>query len=242
MQTKIKNLKFKNKSLGFSLIELIMVVAVMLIITSVTLLRQAKFSSDVLITNMAYEVALSIREAAVFGISSKYNASGYRVGYGVHFHPAADGGDVTSFDNFIDKSLVSVDDMEAGTDAEFNYYYDSTGQVADDITDTVEITQGQKIRKYCGRIAPSTYWKCGPADNTNLNIVFVKPDPDAHITMGVDNQKDPNQYTEARIVIESSIGDKCRTVDVTSTGQISVLPIASDDPTGCLGGMPDVSL
>ena len=223
----------KKASKGFSLIELIVAVSVIVIISSVALFHQAKFSSDILISNVAYEIALAIRQAQVYGISSKGNPAAatyqYRVGYGVHFEASG-----TKPDLFL--SFVDVPPGQAatpGVDTIFEYTYDAI----DPTPATIELTQGQKIHRFCGHSTTSDIWECwgiSPPDyqTMSLDIVFVKPNPDAHIT--IDYGDGPSSaYDQAKIVIESGLGDKCRTVRIWTTGQISVDAIKSANPAGC---------
>ncbi len=228
-----------HNSCGFSLIELIITVSIMLIVTSAVLFRQAKFSSDVLITDMAYEVALSIRDAAVSGLSSKASSTiPYKTGYGVHFEPAPDGGSPNSFINFIDVSEVPILESVSDESNIFDYYYTTQDDVnqtggVDVIDKVIELTQGQTIKQYCAR--GDGGWICGPDSSKHvLNIVYVRPNPDAHITMGTKagGPDGVKTYSEAKIVVQSGLGDKCRTVSVSVSGQISVDPIDPEDTTG----------
>jgi len=212
---------------GFSLIELIIVVAIMMVITSAVLFRQSKFSSDILITNMAYEVALSIREAAVFGLSSKYTDSDYRVGYGIHFGPDGASSPSEGFVTFIDKSLNPITDISPGDDAEFNYAFDHD---FDDVLSTVQMTQGQTIYDFCASDGVDS-WDCS-GDYSYLDIVFVKPNPEAHITMGESGDPNGKTYSQAKITVVSSLGDKCRTVTVSASGQIAVDPVNTESLSG----------
>lgn len=239
-----KKLKYDSFNLtamrGFSIIELIITVSIMMIVTSAVLFRQSKFSSDILITNMAYEVALSIREASVLGLSSQASSTiPYNTGYGVHFAPGVDGVSPTSFINFVDISSRSLDAPIYDGDMSdfFNYFYDG----GDAIDKNVDLTQGQSILGYC---AYYTSWECFPANpEMEMSIVYARPNPDAHIRVGSDGSPDGVSYSEARIVVQSGLGDKCRTVVVSASGQISVAAIDPTDNTGgCLGGMPEGSL
>lgn len=204
---------------GFSLVELIMVVAIFLVICGIILSKQSKFSSDILITNVAYQIALSIREAQVYGIGSKQRldeGSFIKLGYGVNLKGGGSiGAKATSYVFFADQTESGV-----------QYQYDD----GDLLVENAELPQGQKIRNLCGK--NTSGWSCwesaGSVTPFDLNIVFVRPNPDPHIENG------GSTYTEAIIVVESAIGDKCRTIRVTSTGQISVDPIDSSDPdNGC---------
>ena len=230
-------IKPKNTSQGFSLIELLVAVSIITIISAIALFNQAKFSSDILITNMAYELALTIRQAEVFGISSKgtsvesvISSEQYRVGYGVHFTTAEPG----SLHTFLDKPRGPA--SAPGQDVEFDFQYDAN---TDPLMTTIDLTQGEKIRRFCVRDMASA-WHCSDEGSAStLDIVFVKPNPDAFLSFYHTTEQSCHYtdnvpsciYDQAKIVIESGLGDKCRTVRVWITGQISVDPIDSSDTT-----------
>lgn len=226
----------REKSKGFSLVELIVAVSIIIIISSVALFHQAKFSSDILISNMAYEVALAIRQAQVYGISSKGNISAgtyqYRAGYGVHFTGLVGGQKPDSFVTFINVPRGPA--ITPGENTPFDDYTYGSGDI---LLDTPELTQGQKIHRFCAREVLDGWqcWDSGPLQsNMTLDIVFVKPNPDAHITIGINNSYDlTKKYDQAKIVIESGLGDKCRTVRVRISGQVSVDAASADAAAGC---------
>ncbi len=236
----IHRLKTKYQK-GFSIIELIVVVAIMLVVTSVTLLRQSKFSSDILITNMAYAIGLDIREAGVLGTSSRQSdyvttvGSGnsdedqYRVGYGVHFSMNADGNDTNTYVKFVD--LPDPSTVAAGVNADFNYYYDNGSDPVNG--GLVTMSQG-RILRFCGQ--GDAGWDCvsdASNDPNTLDIVFVKPNPDAHITMGGSGGRNGRTYSSAIVVVQSALGDKCRTIRVYASGQVAIDTI---DPEATNGG------
>ncbi len=210
---------FSKKNKGFSLVELIVVVAIFLIITSIALTRQSKFSSDILISNLAYEFALSIREAQVYGIGSKVAPSSvtgderFKVGYGINLNL-----NTPSEYNFftdIPNGLVGSSD---------NLYDDSVG--SGEFMYSVPITRNQKIKNFCGIESNGTA-VCAEGDtDRKMHISFVRPNPDAYIFFG--NQGFETRYPQGVVVLESSTGDKCRIVRVTQTGQIAVDPIPAD--------------
>lgn len=237
--------RFKD---GFTLIELVTVVSIMILISSVALFRHSKFSSDILITNAAYEIALSIRQVEVFGLSSKSIGSGatakYQAGYGIHFSPALARGESNGNSSYVTFFEDPIEDINAGvgSDSQFFYQYNGINQHID----TLELTQGQKIVKYCVRknTLPKD-WDCwsdipgdiqGEIGNMIVNIVFVKPNPEAHITVGTISNgvityggAGPTN-DRVKIVVQSALGDKCRSITVSVAGQISVDPIDPSDP------------
>ena len=209
MLLSLKKIFCKEKKLraGFSLVELIMVVAIFIIITGVILSKQSKFSSDILITNVAYDIALSIREAQVYGVGAKYDGASTTVyPYGVSFALATP------------KSFIFFVDNGPGI---------PNGQyiVSDDtLIQENKLAQGQNIKKLCVYETPS--WSCGL---NKLNISFIKPNPDPIFA----NENNPSSSTisEAVIIVESALGDKCRAIRVNKVGQISVDPIKVDVDT-----------
>jgi len=79
-----------TKHKGFTLLEMIVVLGIFGIMTSITVFNYSKFRSQTVLTNMAYEVALSVREAQIYGVSVRnpngINASqGFSYPYGINF-------------------------------------------------------------------------------------------------------------------------------------------------------------
>jgi len=70
---------------GFSLIELIVSIAIIAVITAVVLAQYGSFNSITLLNSLAYDVALSIREAQVLGISVRGDDGAFSSAYGMHF-------------------------------------------------------------------------------------------------------------------------------------------------------------
>src|SRR3569832_1656292 len=82
---------------GFTLIELLVVISIMLILTSIFVLRQQRFQSSTLLRSLAYSVALSVRQAQVYGTSIRENVVGAfdtssaAKAYGVYFSSGSTG-------------------------------------------------------------------------------------------------------------------------------------------------------
>ena len=136
----------KNK--GFSIVELVVTVAIFGIITSVILANNAKFNSATHLNNLIYEIALTVRQAQVFGISVRETEAGageFGVGYGVYFD--------TSNDN----SFVLFADLNG------NEQYDGTNELVDLLT----IKGENRISQICVTDASETR-TCG-TNNARLN-------------------------------------------------------------------------
>ena len=76
---------FSQAVRAFSLIELLVAVSIFVVISTVILANHSRFNSSVLLGALAYDLALSVREAQVFGTSVREFSSSFQVGYGVHF-------------------------------------------------------------------------------------------------------------------------------------------------------------
>lgn len=211
----IKSLKKKK---GFSLVELLVVVSIFLIITAVTLFKQSKFSSDILITNTAYEVALTIREAQVYGVGSKQSGLGTQ-GYGVYFSEGFAG----------DHYVMYSETPESDNTYEFSYAPADTSGKYTDVRGEIELGREQTIRDVCGIPTGQSeaQIQCfSTNDLSSLNIGFVKPNLYAILN------GDSGTFERVRIIVASSLGDKCRTVEVNHIGQISVKAVVAGE-TGC---------
>jgi len=197
---------------GFTLIELLVVTAIIVIITGVILADNNRFGGVVQLQNLAYDVALSIREAQVYGISvAGLGASGnpFGSGYGMHF--------------------------DVSTPQQYELFTDTAGSGIYAPSESIPpspyaIESGYKIEALC--VTPS-----GGAENCSagkLDVVFKRPEPDAWISASVNGSEtsciNNNAACEscARIVLMSPRGDLISVV-VGSNGQISVGTAAQCD-------------
>lgn len=195
---KIFNLKpstyhLKPSTKGFTLIELLVVISLFVALTTIALFSQSKFNGSILLTNLAYDVALTIRQAQSFGVNVREASGSFQYAYGVHF------------DTNKNQFLMFVDSND---NSGYNGSWTCNGG-ADECIESYSIKRGNKISGLC--VGPSC-----TVTNT-LDIIFKRPNPDAYI---IDNAGNVN--IEAAITISSADGINTRTVVVNKTGQISV--------------------
>lgn len=182
---------------GFTLIELLATVGIMTLITGMILANYNTFGGNVLLQNLAYDIALTIRQAQVFGISVKRSgATGFNAGYGVHFDMASPG-------TFVIFADASEDGM-----------YDP-GELVNAIT----IRSGYHLQQLCVRTGAVE--DC--ANTTSLDILFKRPEPDAWISRNGTAciTAGGTCYEWAKIVAASPNG-ATMSVQVYANGQISI--------------------
>jgi len=179
---------------AFSLIELLVALSILTVISTVILANHTKFNSTVLLGALAYDIALSVREAQVYGLSVRQFSNDFQVGYGVRFS------DPQSYLFFVDRDANQT--YEEGVDTVVNTY---------------NLGRGHYISSFCGITAVGVE-RCSDSGTpiTHLDVVFFRPDPDAIMT-----SNEPGVYSRATVTVAAPSGDT-RQVEIASTGQISV--------------------
>ena len=181
---------------GFTLIELIVVVGILAVISGITLTSYSKFGGQILLRNLAYDVALSVRQAQVYGISARsFFGSQFTSGHGVYFN-----------------LLEGNNQFFLYADVDGNNFFTN---IATEWIETYAIGRGYTIDRLC---VPSGMASedCTAA---KLDILFKRPEPDAIIRASFGSAF--NQYDRARIVVRSPQGNRL-SIFVETTGQISV--------------------
>jgi hypothetical protein len=178
-------------------VELLAVTAVMVFITSAILANNSRFGGAVLLQNLAYDMALTVRQAQVYGISVfRFGDEEFSYAYGVHFSPSTP----TAFLLFAD--AVSE-----------NGLYDGCPTSSEcELVQSTNISQGYRVADVC--VTGSGAESCG---HSQLDVTFKRPEPDAYIRADLL----PTLYKKGRVVVRSPRGD-LRSVVVETNGQISV--------------------
>lgn len=215
--------KITNK--GFTFIELIISLAVFTFIATALLISFSRLQGDVSLTNLAYDAALSIRQAQSYGVQVRGRVDGgsltYNSGYGVRF--ASD-----SSQSFV----LFADDPLTGSCS--GYTRKCTGSTinscasSNQLIKKFNIVNWNSIQKFCA-IDNSDVEYCSDSVGGNnisyMDISFLRPKQDAFIRTSLssfDSCGIPNlPYKSAYIKFVSSKG-KIKTVNVSVTGQISV--------------------
>lgn len=206
-------------SKGFSLVELVIVIGIFTIITMIALFDQGKLNSDVLLTNLAYDVALSARQAQSYGISVKYSDNGgAQGGYGIYVSSSTPDRVIIFHDIIADGVYIPADDGSP----EKEYVFSNQ--------------RGNKIAVLCAQNTLSTAVCDANSIADQMNIVFKRPDPEPLLWAIFPSNTTPQTFSgPAYIVLKSADGTNCRAVVVEASGQIRVE--GSDSP-GCVNTHP----
>ena len=147
--------------------------AILTILSAVLLSSHASFSNSIIITNAAYDVALSLRNAEGYGIGSRGYGAVVNTGYGLDFTPTTP----TSYRFFADTSPAAGSSAPDAKPGDGVY---TAGQ--DALVTTYRIGDGITISDFCGLMNGN--WKCASQGNslTQMDIVFTRPNATPTIT------------------------------------------------------------
>ncbi|MFH0804357.1 MAG: type II secretion system protein [Candidatus Zambryskibacteria bacterium] len=195
-----KNLKLNR---GFTLVELVVVMAIATIMVTSLIIQQSKWNDRLTVNAQAYELALMIRQAQIYSLGVREDTGGsgnkFNVGYGV----------------YIDEDLPSN---------QYIFFADRNGDKAynsgEMIGGAISLTRGVTIEKFCGATGPK------PCNNdtgplNQLVITFFRPEPKANIALLNPGGGSGGTNPPATIYLKS-VGGRVSSVKVEDNGQISV--------------------
>ena len=191
---------------GFTLIELVVVLAVIAAVTTIALSSHSTFNKTLILANTAYDIALTLRSAESFGLGSRALPSSSSAGYGVHFQRGTPG----SFILFADTSPGVSQSCTRPDCKPGDRLYSSS----DTLVQTYTLGNDITISDFC---TFSDRARCASTGDLNsLDIVFARPNPDAFIRA---NGSAYASYTTACLTISSKKGGS-RFISVAVSGQI----------------------
>jgi prepilin-type N-terminal cleavage/methylation domain-containing protein len=194
---------------GFTLIELMVTITIIVLVTGIVMVRYSSFNSSVLLTGQAYITAFDLREAQSLAISVRGNGREFREDYGIYINMATQ-----------EKYILFQDDNDNGD--YFPARYDAGEEVGNPYTLDPRFTiQNICAENSAGRTCyaddPDTTGEVVDPSLSTLAITFKRPDFDAAF------------YTPAKsniqsvdIIIAPHDGELEKKVVVYATGQISV--------------------
>ncbi len=214
---------------GFTMIELLVSLGIILLITSVVLLGQNSFNKNLVLMDTTYTIASTVRQAQIFGLSSRgavntqTSAFTQNAAYGVH----VEYGNTITYRLFADVVPVAPGSTQGGicgghtvlTGLEAkpgNCVYDSS---AEQVT-TYTLNRGFKIASFSGVTKRDGVRIYSDPTFTAINITFLRPNTHASI-IGIQSGA-PIELTSASIRVTSPDATAERCVNVSKVGQIAV--------------------
>lgn len=216
------NLKKQFKA-AFTIIELLVVLAIFAVIMSVALWNQKDLSNNILITNLAYEIALAVRETQAYGIgvraidSASPTSQNFQKSFGLYVSMS----NQTQWTLFQDLNSNNKYDEGAG---EAYTTYKFKNQNGNKIVAICAQSTGSRTREVCNELSATS--------QDELNIIFRRPNPEA--SFYARKGGDPNPFLgkggPAYIVVNTITNNNCRAIVVETTGQIHVESATSPTP------------
>lgn len=200
----------QHASGGFTLIELMVTLGIVVLATGLVMIRYASFNSSVLLSSQAYEVAFDLRETQSLAVSVRGNQSVFRQEYGMHFDMASP-----------NQYLLMQDSNEGTNDQDLKrgapYIEYDEGEL---IGNPIIIDPRFTITDLCAT-GTSGGRVCYSENNypSFVTIAFARPDFDA-----VMHGDGVGQLSSAEIVFGPGNGESpiTRSVIINANGQITV--------------------
>jgi prepilin-type N-terminal cleavage/methylation domain-containing protein len=183
-----------NSQKAFTLVELLVSVGIFALMTALVVIKYGNFNQSVLLTNLAYDVALTIRTAQTYGLSvksaddtaSSYSSPTYAYG--------------------VDLAIGTKDRFVLFADRTPNTVYDSGEEIS-----TYMMKRGAVISGVCAANSSD----CTLGTTGTLTLLFKRPDPQANICLSSCGM------SMGKVELKATDGG-VRTVIIRKNGQISV--------------------
>jgi prepilin-type N-terminal cleavage/methylation domain-containing protein len=168
----------KNK--GFTLIELMVVLTIFIIVTTMVVFDYGSYRSEASIANLTSDISLSIRRAQSYAIGAQNLSSNFSYGYGVHFST-----DPTVTPAQVKNGASSNKAFVLFTDVSKNSKYDSAGTVVCNASSVTALNECSEVLNITTTDQISALYTnqdfahpLAPKDM--IDIMFLRPNPDAY--------------------------------------------------------------
>ncbi len=192
---------------GFTLIEFVVIISIFAIMAGVGLFNFRGFQTDVSLTNLAHDIALTIKRAQSEGTSGLTGTNNDPIERGVAFKYVG---------NEFSNEFVIFDDINQ----------DGVFDIGEEV-DTIRIQSEDYIHSIITGIPLST-WSTGA--NDTFDIMFQRPFPDVK-SFGTVLNTSSDPY--AVIIISNQDQSKKQMIMVSRVGEISVRPCDEQNISLC---------
>ena len=202
MIKKIHNFKFviRNCQKGMTYVELIVVLSIFAVMSSIVLFNHGKFQAKVDIKNLANDIALKIVQAQKDAMSGKIQTTPFKIApaYGVYFNPTEN------------KSFIYFADFS-------NDHIFNDGSCYGECLDNINITKGNTISKIEECLTLTEDCSSSASISSSLSITFTRPNSGASFFPSLSVS---SNYI--RITVSSSDGSFNGYIRVYPSGRIQV--------------------
>jgi len=202
------------------------VLAIIIVVMSIVFSSQSSFNKSLILANTAYDIALTLRSAETYGLTSRGAGAVSNAGYGVHFQKGMPGSFIFFADTSPNPNASNCHGLPAGGASAPDAQPGDCIYTADQDQKVNDYTLGNNITisDFCSF---SGSWSCAYANGGGLNsldIVFARPNPDTFISEnGLYSKLFPR--TAACLSVTSLQGG-ARYVSVAASGEITANAIS----------------
>jgi prepilin-type N-terminal cleavage/methylation domain-containing protein len=193
----------KSLVCGFTLIELVVVMAIATIMMTALIINQNTWNDQLAVNTQAYELVLMIRQAQIYSLGAREDTAGsgdkFNIGYGVHF-------DQSNLNRYV-------------------FFADRNGNKKWDSGEEIEIktfNRGVTIEKFCG-IRSGSETCSNPLDK--MDISFFRPETRANLVFLNGGSNPAPGFTPPATVYIRSLNGNRHKITVETNGQVSITQI-----------------
>ena len=182
-------LRAPTRHRGFTLIEMLIVIAIIMVLAVIALTSQSSFNRSFLLANTAYDVALTLRSAENYGVGGQ-TIGASSVGYGVDFQLASPRAFILFADTYPDVSGTPLCHPVSSSGptppnpqpGDCRYEAGSDVQAA-----SYKIGNGISIQDFCIDVptGATDNWECASGGTfAQLDVVFARPNATPYMAAG----------------------------------------------------------